>query len=107
MDLAQKFEATRSNNVISIGSLDEGLNYPILFATRASTRYGPSIVLTLRDDEEATASKVFLSSCYYCIFSDTDIADINSQKVRYNFVYKGQNEKTKAFDIVIKKDTNE
>jgi hypothetical protein len=103
MDLAQKFEATCSTNVISIGSLDEGLNYPILLAARATTRYGPSIVLTLRDDEEATATKVFPPCRYYSIFSDTNIADINSQKKRYYLVYKGQNEKTKDFDIVIKK----
>jgi hypothetical protein len=83
MDLAQKFEATCSTNVISIGSLDEGLKYPILLAALATTRYGTSIVLTLRDDEKATATKVFLPSRYYSIFSDTDIADINSQKVRY------------------------
>jgi hypothetical protein len=79
MDLAQTFEATCSTNVISIGSLDAGLKYPILLAARAVTRYDPSIVLTLPDDEEATAAKVFLSGRYYSIFSDKDIADINSQ----------------------------
>jgi hypothetical protein len=106
MDLAQKFEATCSTHVISIGSLDVGLKYPILLATQATTPYGQSIVLTLRDDEEATAAKVFLPGRYYSIFSDTDIDDINSQKIRYYLVYKGQNEKAKAFDIVIKMETN-
>jgi hypothetical protein len=76
-------------------------------AARATTRYGPSIVLTLRDDELNTAVKVFLPSRYYSIFADNDIEDINSQKVHYNFVYKGQKEKTKAFDVAIKKETNE
>jgi hypothetical protein len=45
------------------------------------TRYGPSIVLTLRDDEEAGIAKVFLPSRYYSLFSDTDIDVINSQTV--------------------------
>jgi hypothetical protein len=106
MDLAQKFEATCSTNVISIGDLDKGLKYPILLAARVTTKYGLSIVLTLRDDDKATAVKVFLPRRYYSMFSDTDIEDINSQKVRYYLVYRGQSEKTKAFDIAIKKVPN-
>jgi hypothetical protein len=62
-------------------------------------------VLSLQD-EAAAVTKVFLPSRYYSLFSDTDIGDINSQTVPYYFVYKGQNEKTKAFDIVIKKEPN-
>jgi hypothetical protein len=107
MDLAQKFEAVGSTNVISIDKLDVGLEYPILLAARVTTRYGPSIVLTLRDDEVNTAVKAFLPSRYYSIFTDTDIEDVNSQKVHYNFVYKGQKEKSKAFDVAIKKVTKE
>jgi hypothetical protein len=62
MDLAQKFEATRYTDVISINKLDVGLEYPILLASRGTTRYGPSIVLTVRDDEVNTTVKVFLPS---------------------------------------------
>jgi hypothetical protein len=106
MDLAQKFEAVRSTDVIYISKLDLGLEYPILLATRANTRHGPSIVLTLMD-EVNTVVKVFLPSRYYSVFTDTDIEDINSQKVHYNFIYKGQNDKTKAYDVTIKKVTSE
>jgi hypothetical protein len=104
MDLAQKFEASSSTNAVSINSLDVGLKYPILLAARVTTKFGPSIVLTLRDDEVSTVVKVFLPGRYYSLFSESDIEDINSQKVRYYLVYRGQNEKTKAFDIVIKKE---
>jgi hypothetical protein len=45
------------------------------------TRYGPSIVLTLRDDEEARIAKVFLPARYYSLFSYADIDAINSQTV--------------------------
>jgi hypothetical protein len=103
MDLAQKFDAVRSTDVVSISKLDVGLDYPIVLAARANTRHGPSIVLTLRDDEVNTVVKVFLPSRYYSVFTDPDIEDINSQKVHYNFVYKGENEKTKAYDVMLKK----
>jgi hypothetical protein len=82
MDLAQKFEATPATDVIRINSLDIGLKYPILLAARVTTRYGPSIVLTLRDDEESTVTKVFLPNRYYSLFSYADIGAINSQTVQ-------------------------
>jgi hypothetical protein len=107
MDLAQNFEAVRSTDVIYISQLDLGLEYPILLAARANTRHGPSFVLTLMDNEVNTVVKVFLPSRYYSVFTDTDIEDINSQKLHYNFMYKGQNEKTKAYDVTIKKVTSE
>jgi hypothetical protein len=106
MDLAQTFEASCSTNAVSINSLDVGLKYSILLAARVTTKFGPSIVLTLRDDEVSTAVKVFLPGRYYSLFSESDIEDINSQKVRYYLVYRGQSEKTKAFDIVIRKEPN-
>jgi hypothetical protein len=104
MDLAQKFETTCAPNVLSIDSLDVGLKYPILLAARVKTRYGPSIVLTLRNEEEGGIAKVFLPNRYDSLFSDTDIDVIISQTVQYFFVYRGRNEKTKAFNIVITKE---
>jgi hypothetical protein len=102
MDLAQKFEAARSTNAINISKLDVGLEYPVLLATRANTRHGPSIVLTLLDNEVNTVVKVFLPARYYSVFTDSDIEAINSQKVHYIFIYKGQNEKTRAYDVTLK-----
>jgi hypothetical protein len=104
MDLAQKFETASATAVLSIDSLDVGLKYPIVLAAKVKTRYGPSIVLTLRDDEESKVLKVFLPSGYYSLFSDADIDVINSQSVKYSFVYRGRNEKTRAFNIGITKE---
>jgi hypothetical protein len=53
MDLAQKFETASATAVLSIDSLDVGLKYPIVLAAKVKTRYGTSIVLALRDDEES------------------------------------------------------
>jgi hypothetical protein len=102
MDLAQKFEAARSTDAINISKLDVGLEYPVLLATRATTRHGPTIVLTLLDNEVNTVVKVFLPSRYYSVFTDPDIEAINSQKVHYDFIYNGQNEKTRAYDVTLK-----
>jgi hypothetical protein len=107
MDLAQKFEAARSTNIINIGKLDVGLEYHVLLAARANTKHGPSIVLTLLDNEVNTVVKVYLPSRYYSVFTDQDIEDINSQKVHYNFIYKGQYEKTRAYDVTLQKVTSE
>jgi hypothetical protein len=101
--LSQKFEAALSTDVINISKLDVGLEYPVLLAARANTRHGPSIVLTLLDNEVNTVVKVFLPSRYYSVFTDPDIEDINSQKVHYNFIYKGQKEKTRAYEVTLKK----
>jgi hypothetical protein len=104
MDLAQKFQTASATDVISIDSLDVGLEYPIVLAAKVKTRYGPRIVLTLRFDEEFKVLKVFLPARYYSLFSDADIEVINSQTVHYNFVYRCRNEKTRAFNIVITKE---
>jgi hypothetical protein len=103
MDLAQIFETASATDVLSIASLDVGLKYPIVLAAKLKTGFGPSIVLTLRDDEVSKVLKVFLPSRYYSLFSDADIDVINSQTVRYSFVYSGQHEKTRAFNIGIAK----
>jgi hypothetical protein len=107
MDLAQKFETASVTDVLIIDSLDVGLQYPIVLAAKVKTRFGPSIVLTLRDDEESKVLKVFLPSRYYSLFSDVDIDVINSQTVHYSFVYRGRHEKTRAFIITIVKEAEE
>jgi hypothetical protein len=104
MHLAHKFETASATHVLSIDQLDVGLKYPIMLAAKSKTRYGPSIVLTLRDDEESKVVKVFLPSRFYSLFSDADIEVINSQTVQYSFVYKGRSEKTRAFNIGITKE---
>jgi hypothetical protein len=80
MELAQKFEAACSSDVLSISSLDMGKMYPILLATRVTTRFGSCIVLSPQESAERIG-KIFLPSRYHSVFSDMDIEDINSQRV--------------------------
>jgi hypothetical protein len=75
-----------------------------VLAAKVKTRYGPSIVLTLGDEEESKVLKVFLPSRYDSLFLDADIDVINSQTVQYSFVYRGRHENTRAFIITIVKE---
>jgi hypothetical protein len=97
MYLAQKFEIASATDVSSIDSLDVGLKCPIVLAAKVKTRYRPSIVLTLRDDEDSKVLKEFLPSRFYSLFSDADIEVINSQSVKYSFVYRGSEREDEGF----------
>jgi hypothetical protein len=103
MDLAQKFEAPCSSNIISISSLEVGRKYPIVLANRATTRFGPTILLSLQESVDRMG-KIFLPSRYSSVFSDTDIEDVNCQKVSPHFMYQGKSETTKAYDLTIVKE---
>jgi hypothetical protein len=103
MDLAQKFEAACSSNVISIGSLEVGRKYPIVLAHRMTTRFGPSILLSLQETADRIG-KIFLPSRYYSLFTSDDSEEINSQRVSIHFVYKGKNVTTKTCDMSIVKE---
>jgi hypothetical protein len=74
---------------VSVGTLDVDCAYPILFAERVTTKYGPSIVITL-GATQLEAFKVFLPTRYINLFKDEDIYDINHQKGMFNFTFKGR-----------------
>jgi hypothetical protein len=46
MDLQQKFEATTSGRIVPVNTLTAGVAYNI-YAERVTTKFGPSVVLTL------------------------------------------------------------
>jgi len=62
------------------GSLDInigfGPEYPILYARRTTTQFGPTVLLTLQA-EENTNIKIYLPRRYAEGFDDQDIEDIN------------------------------
>jgi hypothetical protein len=80
MDLVSRFEMANTCKTVSLGTLDVDRAYPILFAERVTTNFGPSIVITL-GATQVEAVKVFLPNRYIGLFKDEDIYDINHQKV--------------------------
>jgi hypothetical protein len=73
---------------VKIGSLETERPYPIKHAQRVDTRFGPTVLLSIRDSD-FTLRKVFLPRRYSEVVSDEDIDCINSGKAKLNLVYKG------------------
>jgi hypothetical protein len=74
--------------------------YPITHAERIATRFGPAIVLAIRDTPDRIL-KVFMLKRFYSAFSDEDLEDINSTKVVLNIVYEVQCVNTHAFKLTV------
>ena len=56
MDLAQKFDGVTCDTTVSVSELDENRKYRILQARRLTTRFGPTVILTVKY-EDASPSK--------------------------------------------------
>jgi hypothetical protein len=100
MDLRKKSQDVGSCITLPVDRLQVDKKYSIEFAKRVYTRFGPTILLTLADPV-LRPLKVFLPRRYADVFSDADVEDINSSKVRLHLVYKGQCTETKSFKLEI------
>ena len=59
-------------------------------AHSVSGQYGPTVLLSLRSEEDDTViMKVFLLRRYADVFEDEDIDDINQGRKRYKLIYAG------------------
>jgi len=97
-DLAKRFEATAYASIVT--SLEPHKLYPIIRAKRIPTKYGPTVVLTLRVSKTSIV-QVFLPKRYSEVMSDTDIDSINSKAFLLHLVYKGVCESSKAYLLAI------
>ena len=76
-----------SGPIVQIHTLNVDRPYPILYARRMSTQFGPTVLLTLQTEENINV-KVYLPRRYTEGFNDQDIEDINEGKKKYKLVYK-------------------
>jgi hypothetical protein len=81
MSLAKRFVEASSCHTIKIVSLDTGKPYPITHAQRVGTRFGPTVLLTLRE-RELGLKKLFLPRRYGDVITDEDIERFNQGKLR-------------------------
>ena len=88
MDLAKRFEEATSCTSDNLSSLGINKLYPIVRAKRITTKYGPTLLLSLRDSE-ASMVQIVLPKRYCVVISDDDMDKINSKAVSLNLVYKG------------------
>jgi len=87
MDLAKRFEEATAYTSVNLSSLEPNKWYPIVRAKRITTKYGPTVLLSLRVSETSIV-QAFLPELY-SDGSDDDMNNINSKAVSLNLVYKG------------------
>jgi hypothetical protein len=100
MSLAQKFMEASTCLTLNIVLLDTERPYPIKHAQSSGTRFGPTVLLSIRDSE-FTLRKVFLPRRYSEVASDEDIERINSGRAKLNLVYSGVCAQTNGFLLSI------
>ena len=69
MDLTKRFEEATAYASVNVNTLEPHKLYPIIRAKRILTKYGPSVVLTLRIAETYIV-QVFLPKRYSDVVSD-------------------------------------
>ena len=100
MDLSARFAQVASGNVVGVNTLDEGRRYPVTFAQRQQTQYGPSILPTLRVDP-TTNVKIYLPKRFTEVFQDDDIGQINTSARCYHFVFHGRYPNSRSFKLTL------
>jgi hypothetical protein len=88
------------NSAVRIGDLAMDKPYPVLRVESVETKYGYSILLTIRESEDLCV-KVFLPRWYSQCFSEEDIKEVNEQTVHYRMIYKGLNSTSRSYILQI------
>jgi len=88
MKLEKRFEEATAYSSVNVTSLEPNKLYPIVRAKRISTKYGTTVLLTLRVSE-TNIVQVFLPKRYSEVMSDEDMDSFNSKAVALHLVYKG------------------
>jgi len=71
MNLAKKFEEATSCVTTNISSLVIEKTYPIVHAKRITTKYGPTVLLNVRDSESSVV-QIFTPKRHCSVISDMD-----------------------------------
>ena len=82
------FRNISTGQVVQIAQLTKDRPYLVVAARRVSGQYGPTVLLSLRSEEDDTILlKLFLPRRYADVFEDEDIDDINQGRKRYKLIY--------------------
>ena len=79
MNICQHFRVVAQGPVVQIHTLDLDRPYPVLYARRTTTQFGPTVLLTLQAEEYINI-KIYLPRRYAERFDDQDKEDINEGK---------------------------
>ena len=100
MDLSSKFRMI-SCEQIKIGALKQNAPYPIERAERVQTKYGETVLATIRAESPQTFLKVFLPRRYGGLFSDEELRRINLKTLSLSLKYLGTHASTNSYILEI------
>jgi len=99
MDFSKRFEEATSSTTVSIRSMEVNKMYPIFHAKRINTKFGSTVLLSIRDSE-AKIVQIFLPKRYGDV-SDDDMVRINSKTVSINLIFKGICDTSKSLLAIV------
>ena len=82
---------------IKIGALKQNVPYPVERAERVQTKYGETVLATLRAESPQAFLKVFLPRSYGVLFSDEELQRINEKTLSLSLKYQGTNTTTNSY----------
>jgi len=100
MNVSSKFRMISSCEQIKIGALKQHTPYPIERADRVQTKYGETVLATLRAESLQTFFKVFLPRRYGVLFSE-ELRRINEKTVYLSLKYLGTHASTNSYILEI------
>jgi hypothetical protein len=100
MSLSQKFRDAVLNSAVRICTLELGKPFPVLHAEHVETKYGLSVILTIREKVDSCV-KVIVPHRYSVCFSQEDILAINENGQCYILIYKGLSTMCNAYILQI------
>ena len=100
MAFAARFNEV-TTDITRISELEVNIKYPIERADRITTRYGETVLLSIRDTAADRLHKMFLPQRYGAAFKDEDIRSINEGTVELWLVSKGKCPKTNGYQLTV------
>jgi len=82
---------------IKISALKQNAPYHIERVERVQTKYGETVLATLREESPQTFLKVFLRRRYGVLFSDEELRRINEKTLSLSLKYLGINTTTNSY----------
>jgi hypothetical protein len=101
MSLCERFAQASCIKTVNISSLEKEKPYSVIGAERMQTKYGISILLTIKMTSTDSV-RVFLPRRFTLIFSDEDIDLINNGLIKINLIFHNICEKTNAYMLSLK-----
>jgi len=100
MAFEQRFNEV-TTDITHISELEVDTKYPIEHADRVTTRFGDTVLLSIRDTASDHIHKVFLPQRYGAEFKDEDLQAINEGTFDLWLVSKGKCPKTNAYQLAV------